>query len=184
MRKLFAKGDISEEEIDVVFVPELTRWAMRGDRWNHMPSKALRDPEPPRPVGSVQYERLSDTERRFFVIDVLVPEAIIQICLRSFDMEGEEQKMYDAAREKLRELAAVNERMQWDILADDLTKAREKKREESGLSDVIATIRKGMAVEDVHKALAETDKYTVAKVRRERMKKAKAEGGRRVYVDE
>ncbi|KAK4684245.1 hypothetical protein P7C73_g5947, partial [Tremellales sp. Uapishka_1] len=89
-------GDIDDDDIGDVFVPEMRRWALRDLRWHGHST----DAEPPRPIGSDRYEALSvalkarvgapwrrqdvtNTVRDQFVLDVLIPEAVVQICIRS-----------------------------------------------------------------------------------------------------
>ncbi|ODN74464.1 hypothetical protein L202_06850 [Cryptococcus amylolentus CBS 6039] len=73
-------GDYSEDEIVGVLLPELKRWALRRERWR---DAEQRPPEPPRPSGSGRYEALSPSDRDLFVQLILLPEAIVEICIRS-----------------------------------------------------------------------------------------------------
>lgn len=82
-------GDISDTEVDEVLVPELLRWSLRGDRWTRNEVNAgNRPPEPPRPKGSERYNSLPLSETRNFVCDVLLPEAVIELCIRSIEKES------------------------------------------------------------------------------------------------
>ncbi|WVQ75537.1 hypothetical protein IAR50_005164 [Cryptococcus sp. DSM 104548] len=73
-------GDYSEDEISGVLLPELRRWALRRERWRDVEQ---RPQEPPRPTGSQRYEALSPSDRDLFIQLVLLPEAIVEICIRS-----------------------------------------------------------------------------------------------------
>ncbi|KAI5455087.1 hypothetical protein NCC49_002359 [Naganishia albida] len=82
-------GNISAHVIDEIFVPELTRWAVRppikrSAEANGAMSESV---TPARPVGSKRFEALDDDEREFFVQKILVNEAIIHICLKSEKLE-------------------------------------------------------------------------------------------------
>jgi hypothetical protein len=61
----FACGDITQQVIDDVFVPELRRWALRGERWGDGRIEASR------PVGSARYEQLTAMERDVVSVDYL-----------------------------------------------------------------------------------------------------------------
>jgi hypothetical protein len=123
-------GDITEEEMADVFLPELRRWAEREDRW----VDGERSPEPPRPTGSPAYEALSPKKRLAFVLDVLRPEAVIALCIHSNGIdEGSEQATYDRARALLGDLAAEDERCRWSNIAMALNSARRIAREKQGL---------------------------------------------------
>lgn len=82
-------GDISDAEVDEVLVPELLRWSLRGERWTRNEvNRRNRPPEPPRPKGSERYNALPLSEIRNFVCDVLLPETIIELCIRSIEKES------------------------------------------------------------------------------------------------
>ncbi|KAK8843324.1 hypothetical protein IAR55_006979 [Kwoniella newhampshirensis] len=89
-RKLASKskhGDITEDEVAQVIIPELKRWAMRGLRWHGQQDANTRPDELPRPSGSDRYNALKPSELEGFIQDVLVPEAIMQLCVRSYSRE-------------------------------------------------------------------------------------------------
>ncbi|WWC91216.1 uncharacterized protein L201_006158 [Kwoniella dendrophila CBS 6074] len=75
-------GEIDEEEISDVFIPELVRWALRAEgRTDPTP----RQGEPSRPTGTNRYEALSIPQKIEYIHNVLLPEAIIELTLRSVD---------------------------------------------------------------------------------------------------
>ncbi|RXK39284.1 hypothetical protein M231_03504 [Tremella mesenterica] len=71
-------GDILEKECAEVIVPELQRWALRerGDRKR----------------GSERYESLSEVEKRGYLNSVLLPEAIIGLCIKSEGLDEEKEE--------------------------------------------------------------------------------------------
>jgi hypothetical protein len=99
----------------------------------------------PRPTGSNDYESLTLQQRMDFALDVLVPEAILRICVLSYDLENlqdgdgdeaqqrTEQQTYDAAISKVKDLAANNSAKRWNIVAAELNLAQRKARELLGL---------------------------------------------------
>ena len=144
--QLVIYGDITENEVAVVFVPELRRWAERGDRFIGIDPELCRiattqrchayhqkaAKEPPRPKGSETYEALSTERRIHFVINVLVPEAVIAICIHSYglDRDQSEQAAYDAARKELSDLKGEDQNVQWVLVEQRILQARMRKREE------------------------------------------------------
>ncbi|ORY33153.1 hypothetical protein BCR39DRAFT_521486 [Naematelia encephala] len=126
-------GDIREAELVTVIVPELERWALRAERWQGVAKQS--DDEPARPVGSERYESLSITERRNFVTDVLLPEAIIQICILSFDHPASDspQQLYGQARKRLGELAMEDDVSGWNMRLVEIYEARSRMRKRKGL---------------------------------------------------
>lgn len=60
-------GNISAHYIDEIFVPELTRWAMRPPlkRQGDDTDDSVGSSQPARPIGSARYEALNDDEREF-----------------------------------------------------------------------------------------------------------------------
>ncbi|WVQ81241.1 hypothetical protein IAT38_003363 [Cryptococcus sp. DSM 104549] len=81
-----AYGNISEREVDLVILPELLRWTLRADRWKDKDPKRELE-EPPRPTGSARFNALDIASVRQFINHILLPEAIIHLCLRSYDVE-------------------------------------------------------------------------------------------------
>ncbi|WWD21161.1 hypothetical protein CI109_105644 [Kwoniella shandongensis] len=77
-------GDISEDEVAQVIIPELKRWVMRRLRWHGQRDEHTRPEEPPRPTGSERYNELERSGLEDYIHNVLVPEAIIQLCIRSY----------------------------------------------------------------------------------------------------
>ena len=82
-----------------------------------------------------------------FVLDVLVPETILRICVLSYDLQngkssndGEaesrptEQQVYDEAVKKVEVLAADDVTRRWTLIAADLDSARRTARKELGLT--------------------------------------------------
>ena len=65
-KRLFPQwyGNISAHHIDEIWVPELTRWAMRPPlRRQGSGNEGSEPSRPARPTGSVRYEELGDDER-------------------------------------------------------------------------------------------------------------------------
>ena len=139
-------GDISEEEVSAVIVPELERWAMRGERWHGNITTEPRPEEPPRPIGSERYESLSLNNRRTFTSNVLLPEVIIQLCILCDELShptpqdpptAQEpptpQEVYETARELLAEYAADNDTAHWSFIVQECNDVRRKVRKRLGL---------------------------------------------------
>ncbi|TYJ57366.1 hypothetical protein B9479_001905 [Cryptococcus floricola] len=55
----------------------------QGNSGDYSEDEIQRPPEPPRPSGSRRYEALSPSDRDLFVQLILLPEAIVEICIRS-----------------------------------------------------------------------------------------------------
>lgn len=107
-------GDISDAEVDEVLVPELLRWSLRGERWTRNEvNRRNRPPEPPRPKGSERYNALPLSEIRNFVCDVLLPETIIELCIRSIEKES----LLDALKKQKKPIDIDDEDIEDDMRA-------------------------------------------------------------------
>lgn len=107
-------GDISDAEVDEVLVPELLRWSLRGERWTRNEvNRRNRPPEPPRPKGSERYNALPLSEIRNFVCDVLLPETIIELCIRSIEKES----LLDALKKQKKPIDIDDEYIEEDMRA-------------------------------------------------------------------
>ena len=127
-------GNLADLEVSNVIVPELERWALRGDRWAGDGPDIPHEEEIPRPTGSEAYEELSTTRRREYIMDVLVPEAVVQMCILCEDLGNlAEQEAYDEAIVILKEQAAEDEKTLWEVRATELSMARSRARAERGL---------------------------------------------------
>lgn len=94
--------------------------------------------EPARPTGSARYEKLSPQQRQMFIIDVLVPEAIAQICILAYELSEEhsdEQAIYDAAMKSLDSLTTEDPVVKWQMVADAVYSARRLQRRTQGLKE-------------------------------------------------
>lgn len=118
-------GDISDAEMNQVIVPELERWALREERFTQTRPEEQR--ECPRPTGSERYEALSADYRRMFVVDILLPEFVIALCIRcTEEVPADEQEAYLKACAELEELAAKDINKHWVYCASEMLGAREK----------------------------------------------------------
>lgn len=107
-------GDISDTEVDEVLVPELLRWGLRGERWTRNEvNMGNRPHEPPRPKGSERYNSLPLSETRNFICDVLLPEAIIELCIRSIEKES----LLDALKKQNKPIDINEEDIEEDMRA-------------------------------------------------------------------
>lgn len=91
-------GDIPEDEALNLIIPWLLKWnndAAASD-------VAIRCP----PQGSERHDALSGNQRVQYVTNVLFPEAVIELCIRSYDIPGSPAQAYAVAEEKLKELAS------------------------------------------------------------------------------
>ncbi|WWC73099.1 uncharacterized protein I206_107064 [Kwoniella pini CBS 10737] len=78
-----AYGDIHEDEVTNVILPELHRWVLRAEGRN---DGQTRSDEPTRPSGTKRYNSLTIHEIKQYIDFVLLPETIIQICIRSVEL--------------------------------------------------------------------------------------------------
>lgn len=107
-------GDISDTEVDEVLVPELLRWGLRGERWTRNEVNMGNQPhEPPRPKGSERYNSLPLSETRNFICDALLPEAIIELCIRSIEKES----LLDALKKQNKPIDINEEDIEEDMRA-------------------------------------------------------------------
>ncbi|WRT69046.1 uncharacterized protein IL334_006029 [Kwoniella shivajii] len=73
-------GDMDEDEVANVVIPELRRWALREEGRK---DKRRQPGEPLRPRGSDLYNALSAHDMNDYIENVLLPESIIELCIRS-----------------------------------------------------------------------------------------------------
>lgn len=139
LRNQVMMGDILEHEVTGVIIPELQRWALRD----------------PRPTGSERYEALSAADMRSYIDLVLLPEAVIHICIRSLtadelretdpalsaendavhsdDDPDPDRRLYDDARAFLKRLRETDTTQLWASRIEDLKSARRRMRQRRGL---------------------------------------------------
>nr|ODN90483.1 hypothetical protein L203_01592 [Cryptococcus depauperatus CBS 7841] len=77
-------GDIVGNEVIGIIIPELWRWTLRKDRRTTDVHSQQRLEEPPRPRGTQRYNELSIPKLKEYIDNVLLPEAIIELCIRSY----------------------------------------------------------------------------------------------------
>lgn len=77
---------------------------------------AMATERPTRPAGSDRYESLPHHLRKTFIEIVLLPEAIVAMCVRSFPTEGTQQEQYDSANDNLKILSRDAEGSKWSIV--------------------------------------------------------------------
>jgi hypothetical protein len=81
----YLTGDYKEVELSTFFPPELRRWLLRPEAIVSpliSPDQDDADMQPnqsPRPTGSARFEELTDAQKEKFIIDVLVPESLVQL---------------------------------------------------------------------------------------------------------
>ncbi|WOO84956.1 uncharacterized protein LOC62_06G008463 [Vanrija pseudolonga] len=145
-------GDIPEDEAQNVIIPWLFKWnngAMASD-------ETVRHP----PEGSERHDALRDGQRLSYVSRVLFPEAVIELCIRSYDIPGSPAEAYATAKDKLEELAGqaftwrsrrtnINHqrreiRRKFDIKSDD-EDDEERRRHEYNLTPINAERRERKA---------------------------------------
>ncbi|OCF39767.1 hypothetical protein I317_06429 [Kwoniella heveanensis CBS 569] len=82
-------GDIHDDEISDVIIPELKRWARRAE----VVRGKGRQGQPPKPTGSDRYDRMrSAAQVDEYITNVLLPEAIIELCIRSYNLTADGQE--------------------------------------------------------------------------------------------
>ncbi|WVF65567.1 hypothetical protein IAT40_000296 [Kwoniella sp. CBS 6097] len=78
-------GDIHENEVAEVIIPELKRW-MRRDEVIHGKGK---HGQPPKPIGSDRYSKIPPARLQEYLENVLLPEAVIELCIRSYELTAD-----------------------------------------------------------------------------------------------
>ncbi|KAJ9105146.1 hypothetical protein QFC19_003604 [Naganishia cerealis] len=84
-------GNLARHYIDEIFIPELTRWALRRPvKIPPSEDQDMNEPavkQPLRSTGSQRYEALSEDDRELYVRRILLNEAIIYMMLKSMKLE-------------------------------------------------------------------------------------------------
>lgn len=81
---------------------------------------------------------MSANLRRRYIPDVLLPEAIIQLCILSsndFPADASPEEAYNQSMNRLDDLARGSIDKDWSVIQQDLKQARRVKRRELGLRD-------------------------------------------------
>ena len=109
----YLTGDYTEVELSTFFPPELRRWLLRPEAGNivclsifSQDDANIQPLQSPRPIGSARFEKLTEGQREKFIIDVLVPESLIQIEILlngQGPMAESEEIQYTRAVERLEE---------------------------------------------------------------------------------
>lgn len=90
--------------------------------------------QPLRPTGSARYEALTEAERRAYVLDVLLPEALVALVIRTADLAdalgagADPAETYEAARQHLDTLGRENRAAEWSRRRTELNAARKLMR--------------------------------------------------------
>jgi len=123
-----------------------------------------RPAEPFRTIGSQRYESLTIPLRRRYIADVLLPEAIIQLCILSEGFpDPSSQEAYDAARKRLDQLSSDSIEMDWQIRYHELRDARARMRKRLNLP------KEGMTEEEKKQArlkAGEMESFFTGRVRK------------------
>ncbi|WVQ93232.1 hypothetical protein IAU59_000297 [Kwoniella sp. CBS 9459] len=110
-------GDIPETEVMEVIIPELQRWARRAE----VVHGKGREGQPPRPIGSDRYNAIDPTRLNEYLENVLLPEAIIELCIRSYDLAADDEE--DDKHRGTRDRTGDPAEDEYDVFALSETKA-------------------------------------------------------------
>lgn len=80
-----------------------------------------------------RFSQLSEKDRLMYITDVLLPEAIIAICIKVYMIEGSEQEQYDAALVQLEQLRENDPKTLWGMICKETNDARRAARTKLGL---------------------------------------------------
>ncbi|KAL1407618.1 hypothetical protein Q8F55_007051 [Vanrija albida] len=137
-------GDLPHDEVTYTVVPWLQKWVEPHDEPE---GAALADGGADgdmggedgdastvarrRPRGTKRYNALSARDRTTFVHNVLLPEAIIQLCIRAYDLTGSPGDVYDQAMAKLQQLGSCER--SWRRRRTQINLERRRQRQNQNL---------------------------------------------------